>query len=333
MRPKVSIVMPVLNGEKYIAEAVGSILAQTYTDYELIVVDDGSTDGTPALIERFANMMRLKCVRHPQRQGIARSVNDGIRAAAGEYIAFLDHDDLWFPDFLQVQTGYLEGHPEAGMVHSDFQTVDAAGNVIESSVKLCRNRQRPSGSVFRRLFMDSFIVGNSVLIRKECFDRLGVFDEVLRWGDYHMWLRIALHYRVDYMDKVLTKYRQHSTQGTREVSARDPREEPVPAAAINRLLEQYPEVRGELGETTIRRRMGSFYFDQAFAWWEAGEPGIARSGARRALRSWPANPKYLKLYFACMLPKSLARAMQRALRAVRRSAPHDAAQHRLERAG
>jgi glycosyltransferase involved in cell wall biosynthesis len=144
MKPKVSIIMPVLNGEKYIGEAVASILAQTYTDYELIVVDDGSTDSTPDLIRRFSAMLPLKCIRHPAPMGIAPSVNDGIRHAAGEFIAFLDHDDFWAPEFLSVQVSYLERRPEAGMVHSDFQTVDAGGNVIESSVAVSSSLETAS---------------------------------------------------------------------------------------------------------------------------------------------------------------------------------------------
>lgn len=330
MKPNVSIIMPVLNGEKYIGEAIGSILAQTYTDYELIVVDDGSTDSTPALLQQFSARLRLTCVRHAKPMGIAPSVNDGIRHAQGNFIAFLDHDDFWFPEFLAVQVGYLEHRPEVGMVHSDFQTVDSERTVIESSVATCRNRQRPSGSVFRRLFMDSFIVGNSVVIRKECFDRLGLFDETLRWGDYHMWLRIALHYHVDYVDRVLTAYRQHSTQGTRDTSARNPREEPIPMAAIRKLLEQFPDIRRELGETTIRRRMGSFYFDHAYAWWSSGESGNARICLQQALRSWPTNSKYIALYAMCLLPPFVTQGLQHARTALSRVWPSETADRQLK---
>ena len=108
MKPKVSIIMPVLNGEKYIGEAVESILAQTYNDYELLVVNDGCTDSTCELLKNFAGRLDLKVIHHPVRQGITRSINDGIRAASGRFIAFLDHDDAWFPDFLQSQVTYLD---------------------------------------------------------------------------------------------------------------------------------------------------------------------------------------------------------------------------------
>ena len=167
MKPNISIIMPVLNGEKYIREAIGSILAQTYKDYELIVVDDGCADSTCELVEGFSKQMNLRCIHHQGNQGIARSVNDGIRAMAGNFIAFLDHDDVWFPDFLETQLAHLEAHPDVGMVHADFQTIDGEGNVLEASVAACRERTRPSGYVFPALFLDSFIVGNSVLIDRK----------------------------------------------------------------------------------------------------------------------------------------------------------------------
>src|SRR5438552_3826283 len=120
--------MPVLNGKRFIAEAVASIAAQTYRNYELVLVDDGSTDGTYDEVKRLFPDLELVLVRHPEPQGIPRSMNDGIRHASGELVAFLDHDDSWFPDFLEVQVNYLLQHPEVGMVHSDFQTTDVDGN-------------------------------------------------------------------------------------------------------------------------------------------------------------------------------------------------------------
>src|SRR5262249_41506631 len=161
-------------------------------------------------VKSFVYKLPLNYIRHSATRGIAPSMNDGVRHSSGELISFLDHDDAWFPEFLECQQNYLEQHPNVGMVHSDFQTIDAYGNVIEQSVAGCRGRTRRSGYVFPQLFMDSFMVGNSVLIRKECFTRLGLFDEGLRWGDYHMWMRIARNYRVDYIARVLTKYRQHA---------------------------------------------------------------------------------------------------------------------------
>lgn len=301
MKPKVSVIMPVLNGQRFIGEAIQSIAAQTYSNCELVVVDDGSTDGTAEKVRSFMDRLEIRYVRHERPQGIAPSMNDGIRHSTGDLISFLDHDDAWFPEFVSTQVGYLEANPEVGMVHSDFQTIDVEGKIIEASVAAARGRKRPSGHVFPALFMDSFIVGNSVMIRRECFDRLGIFDESLRWGDYHMWMRIARHYRVDYVDKVLTKYRQHPTQSTRSTTGERPDAPPVAMQAIQSILQLYPEIRSELGEQKVRHRFASFYFDLGYGWYSKGEAANSRVCLRRALQLWPWNSRYLKLYAATLV--------------------------------
>src|SRR5262245_23117936 len=111
MKPEISIIMPVRNGEKYICEAIESILAPTFRDFELIVVDDGCTDRTCELIESFRPRLNLTCIHHPVNLGIARSVNDGLQAVSGNFVAFLDHDDAWLPDFLATQILHLKAHP------------------------------------------------------------------------------------------------------------------------------------------------------------------------------------------------------------------------------
>lgn len=315
MSQKVSIIMPVLNGEKYIGEALESIAAQTYTDFELIVINDGSTDGTCDQLARFADRIDLKCIHHAKPQGIARSVNDGIRHASGQFIAFLDHDDLWFPEFLETQMAHLERHTDVGMVHSDFQTVDFEGNVLESSVATCRGRTRVSGHVFAALFMDSFIVGNSVVIRKECFDRLGTFDETLRIGDYHMWLRIARHYKVDYTPKVLTRYRQHQAQDSRTFSV-----DAIPPGlmALESVLALYPEVRQELGPRAIWRRMASLYVDMAYPSLSKGQGRTARVFLAKAIRLQPLNPRLYAVFAASYLGPSQVAAAKKMWRLLER---------------
>jgi glycosyltransferase involved in cell wall biosynthesis len=314
MNPEIAVIMPVLNGQKYIGEAVESIAAQTFQNFELIVVNDGSTDGTCDQLERFRGRIDLKCIHHSSPQGIARSVNDGIQKASGKFIAFLDHDDLWLPDFLQTQLAHLEQHPDVGMVHSDFQTIDTNGSIIEASVAKCRERQRVSGFVFANLFMESFIVGNSVLIRKECFDRLGGFDETLRIGDYHMWLRVARHYKIDYTPKVLTKYRQHQTQDSRSYATGDP----PGLMAIRNILQLYPEVRQELGDHTVRRRMASFYLDMARPALSVGMGRAARTSLRKAIHLHPIEWRFYVLYAASLLQPSHALAIRRTWHALKR---------------
>jgi glycosyltransferase involved in cell wall biosynthesis len=320
MAPTISVIMPVLNGERFIAQAIDSICAQSYSDCELIVIDDGSTDRTREIVAGYSDRLDVKYIRHERNHGIAPSVNDGLRRASGAFITFLDHDDVWLPAFLKTQLTYLTEHPDVGMVHSDIQTIDGSGNVLEHSALACRKRAQPSGFVFRDLFMHSMICGNSVMIRKECFDRLGLWDESLKWADYHMWLRIARHYKVDYVPMVLTAYRQHSSQQTRSDTRPPIDDVPVAVRTIERLLETYPEVRQELGERTIRRRLASFHFDVAYGWFARREVLHARVCVRRALRLWPTNPRYLALYVATFLGHSRVQAARGAWRRFRREA-------------
>jgi len=314
MKHKVSIIMPVLNGERYISTALESIVAQTFKNHELIVVNDGSTDRTAEIVDSFAGKLNIKCVCHPARKGIAVSVNDGLRTSSGDFITFLDHDDMWLPDALATQVSYLDQHPDVGMVYCDFQTIDPQGSVIEESVAQCRERQRPSGDVFQKLFLDSFIAAIGALIRKECFDRLGGFDETLLWGDYHMWLRIARHYRIDYVPKVLAMYRQHDSQSTRSLPVLRREEDPVALAAIKSIVNLYPEIRQELGEKTIRQRMASIYFGGAYYWFDAGAYPNARIHLIKAMSIWPSNPRYYLMYLATLLRPSQIEAVRRVRR-------------------
>lgn len=317
MRAKISIVTPVLNGQKYVGEALQSMLDQTYQNFELILVNDGSTDGTEAIVRSFMDRMDIKIVHHPKPLGIARSVNDGLSRTCGEYICFLDHDDTWFPEFLETQLRHLEEHPDVGMVHADFQTIDPSGAVIEASVASSRKRARPSGHVFRDLFFDSFIVANSVLIRREVFDRLGGFDETLLWGDYHMWLRIARHYKVDYVPKVLTKYRQHPTQSTRGNATGEAAIHPVAALAINKLLAADPAIRKDLGEDTVARRLAALYFELGHTWWTKGAGSTARACIGKAIGYRPGVPRHYLLYAATLLPHASVSAAKAAVGRIR----------------
>jgi hypothetical protein len=209
------------------------------------------------------------------------------------------------------------------MAHSDFQTIDPDGKVVEPSVAFCRDRVRPSGWVFRDLFMDSFIAASTVLIRKSVLDHLGGFDEALYWGDYHLWMRIARHYKIDYTPEVLTKYRQHGGQSTRNLKTDRPDAESVAMLAIKSILELYPEVRKELGETVIRRRMAMLYFDMAYSWLWSGAPANARACLRRAIRLWPSNLTFYSAYLISFLPIQTARALRTAWRRLRAAfSPH-----------
>src|SRR5262249_11717603 len=294
MKPKVSIITPVLNEEKYIAETIESVLAQTYPHYELIIVNDGSTDGTYSETKPYLD--RIKYVAHPTRKGVCAALNTGLAQVSGELVAFLDGNDLWLPDKLTLQVDYLEKNPDVGLVHSDYQTFNDRG-VIEESAVTCRNLSMPSGHVFKELFLRSFICANTVVIRKECCDRLGGFDETLYTGDIHMWLRIARYYKIGYVGKVLSKYRQHSTQFSRDFD----RSAECAIAVVKKISSDYPEIVNELGKNVIAKRIADIYFDTAYAHFTEGNFPSLRKAIVKAIRIWPWSYRYYLLYAVSFL--------------------------------
>ena len=212
MREKISVIIPAYNAEKYIAEALDSVLAQTYPIHEIIVIDDGSTDKTAEVVHRYinsrtrelANPLNLKYF-YQENRGPAAARNSGIREATGEYIAFLDADDTWMPEKLARQIEKFNESPDAGLVHAKRIRIDESGAEQET-----RKRHIPEGFIFDSLLRDNFICCSSTLVKKQCFDDVGLFDEhreIAKSEDYDMWLRIARQYQIGYVDLPLIKYR------------------------------------------------------------------------------------------------------------------------------
>jgi GT2 family glycosyltransferase len=188
--PKISIVIPAYNAERTIAETINSVLLQTFTDFELIVINDGSKDKTLEII-KGVNDKRVKVFSY-ENGGLPTARNRGIACAIGEFIAFLDADDLWTPNKLELQLAALQQHPEAGVAYSwtCFMDVDEQGKPISF---------HPSssyffvGDVYKNLLVSDFIhSGSNTLIRKEAVESVGEFDPTLKsCEDWDYWLRLA----------------------------------------------------------------------------------------------------------------------------------------------
>ncbi|MEJ5359833.1 MAG: glycosyltransferase family A protein [Desulfobacterales bacterium] len=196
----VDVVIPVFNGAEFVAEAIDSVLAQTVSPHKILVVDDCSTDGTPAVLQRFGD--RIKVIRHDKNRGLPASRNTGIRETESELIAFLDADDAWLPLKLEKQLAEFRENPEVGLCYTD---------IIECDFKLSpRNdgrkfRRRKAEHVFEELYLSAFpIPPSTVMVRREVFDVCGMFDEtMLKAQDYECWLRIAMKYAISCIDQPL----------------------------------------------------------------------------------------------------------------------------------
>lgn len=213
MNSLVSVVIPTYNRASMLKEAIESVLVQTYQDWELIVVDDGSTDKTPAIVASYRGSCRsISYIRQPQ-QGQFAALNTGLSRTRGEFIAPLDDDDAWLPDKLETQVAYLERYPEISLVYCPMIVMDSTG---QTGTRKPSNRWQDT---FQELLRHNFIP-MTVMVRRTCFDEVGVFDASLsRSGDYDMWLRIACGYRFESIQEPLALFRWHSKNKTTHVNA------------------------------------------------------------------------------------------------------------------
>lgn len=201
--PRVSVIVPTSNRSALLRRAVGSILAQTLGDFEIIIVDDASIDDTQQVVKAFGDD-KIRYVRHHAKKGAAAARNTGIVSSRGKYIAFLDDDDEWFPEKLAKQFDLLERRPPTvGVVYTGAFAVDAATGKVVSQQTPTRK-----GNVFNDIFVKNSIAPTSTFfVRKECFAKVGLFDVGLEFGeDFDMWLRIANEYQFDCIEEPLIKF-------------------------------------------------------------------------------------------------------------------------------
>lgn len=199
--PRVSVIIPTYNYGRYIEKAIDSVLAQTYQDFEIIVVDDGSTDNTRTIIvTKYRD--KVKYI-YQENKGASAARNQGLREASGDFIVFLDADDWFAPENLEYKTNILENDADVGWVYSDWYYVDEKGHLVDkASDRFSFNTRQLEGDISSELFSTgNYITMDSVLMRKTCIDKVGVFDESLpALQDYDLWLRIALSFPVKFIN-------------------------------------------------------------------------------------------------------------------------------------
>lgn len=216
---KVSVCIPTYNGAKYLAEAIASVLNQTLTDFELIIVDDCSTDGTEAVARSFTDE-RIKHFKNPVRLGLVGNWNRCVELARGQYVSVFHHDDVMMPENLEEKVQLLDKNPTVGMVHSNVHQIGAGGELI-SECWYFKPEPEDEGvheglEYLRRLLTGVNIVCcPGVVVRREIFETLAGFDGRLPFtADWEMWMRIAAFHDVGYLVKALVRYRRHEANET-----------------------------------------------------------------------------------------------------------------------
>ncbi len=206
-KPLVSIIVPAYNAEKFLRQAVGSALRQTYSNIEVIVVDDGSIDSTKAIAEELARGGRRVRVFSQKNAGQSAARNTGIREARGAYVAFLDADDLFLPEKIERQVRELEEHPDFGLSYCKiYHFFDE-----HPSELYYFSMPHPSGNIFEDLLRANFIAPLTVVVRKSALDEFGAFESTFRRVDeQYLWLKLSYRgVKFRYLDEPLGLYRVH----------------------------------------------------------------------------------------------------------------------------
>lgn len=335
----VSVVIPAYNAQATLAETLRSVQTQTYRNLEIVVVDDGSTDGTWALIQKFGDAVRGIRQRN---SGIAVTRNTGLAAARGEFVALLDADDLCEPERIAVQVQYLQQHPDVLLCSSDFSGFDAHGllgasycgqyyarcnaahggpgarypehGVLDITTCLPSGSKPTSvpvyqGQVYAQLALGNFVHPPTVMFRREAMGRAGMFDPGIKIVcEWEWFVRVARVGAIGFIDRPLLRYRRSSTQ----ISS-DPRT-PLDSYAVARQIHaRDPDLRRNFS-SEIRRHMGALSLDAAYALSEI-EPGRALRLALTSVFAYRTiNTKTLRTLFKIVMPRALL-ARARRLRA------------------
>ena len=294
--PKVSVVIPAYNTEQFLAETIRSVLDQTYGDYEVIVVDDGSSDGTLGVARSFEP--GVKVLSQPNG-GPASARNLAIRDARGDYIAFLDSDDLWTKDKLEEQVAFMERNPAVDLVYSE--ALMFTGN--NGDRKVSEKFGFPYDPSFRSLLFGNYIPNSTVMIRRSCVDKVGLLNErreLVGVEDYEYWLRVAKRSTMAGIPRPLMYYRVRD--GNLMGDGRDIDKTPrLYIAAIREIERLYPQLWEEC-QLDRQMQFARFHIRAGFAWKRRGAWKQCAMKFKEAL-SYSSRPRVFRWIVAAVLLK------------------------------
>lgn len=210
-KPKVSVGVLSYNNAKYLALTIESILSQTYDNFELIVVDDGSTDDSLIIARKFEELdSRIKIYTHPNHinKGISATCNLAVKKSKGDYISLLASDDIYYPNYLEMVIDYLESNKNVGFVYGEVQRINEKG---ENLPEICSIDISKEKDPIKHLLSMNSVSAPTVMSRRECYENLGLYDEDLVYSDWDLWIRFLTVYKIGFIPKKLTKYRIHDT--------------------------------------------------------------------------------------------------------------------------
>jgi glycosyltransferase involved in cell wall biosynthesis len=323
MPPLVSVIVTAYNHDRYIADTIQSVLDQTYRDYEVIVVDDGSTDGTAERVAAFAD--RVRYLRQ-ENQGVAGSRNTGIREARGQLLTFLDGDDLWEPEKLAHHVAAAGDHPRSGVIVVDGVQFSGATILHESLfppgvTALLGGAESVTLSCYERLLRGNLIASTSqILIPRAVLDDVGLSDPRLPVSsDWDLYIRIAASYEITFLRKRLVRWRYLATSASGPEHLRPLRWAVDHIAILKKHRRSAPSQYQAVIRTLLREKTAETA-DQTYWYGRQSDPAWARRHLLTLLRQHPFSPVLVAFLLASYLPRPLVRLVGRTLRATMRGA-------------
>lgn len=308
--PTVSVIIPTYNRASLLGEAIASVLAQTFSDFEVIIVDDGSTDNTERIICEFIDSRILYVKQDNNGRSYARNV--ALARARGRYIAFLDSDDLYLPEKLALQVSYLDSHPHVGMLYTSAYCIDSSGNALNENYVAS-----VSGRIYRSIafFRPVTITLPTVMAKRELFEEVGGFDEKMhRFEDTDMWRRISKIAHIEAMPINTCKLRTHADNS---LGSQNPA---LIISALDYYAKKVMQEDATMGRWVLRCGLGGlyYYYARAFltipAWKDSGV-----SLLRESFRYWPPYlAKYLLTSLNAFIFSRLRSVFYQALNALYR---------------
>ena len=307
--PAISVVIPTRNRRQYIGQTLDSVFAQSFKDYEIIVVDDGSTDGTG---DSLASLIRKKKIRyeHQDARGVSAARNRGVGLARSPYIAFLDSDDLFLTTKLEKQMQVFARDPKLGFVHCNFSKFDDQGNDLG-----IRDTSLFQGQIYPWILHEWSVLMAMpcMVIRADVLNEVRGFDENMDWAeDLDLWRRIARRYRVGVVPEVLVKVRVHSASATFERSGGE--------EGFRRYLDKAFAEDRSLGWAFRQRAYGKMFAKLGQNLLGEGSHermSLVRRYSLKAMLTWPLQFGALLAFFASFLPRRLRHSLAQKRRCIR----------------
>ncbi len=291
--PKVSVVIPTYNRGRYIAATINTVLNQTFKDFEIIVVDDGSTDDTRKELEQFGPKIQVITQLNSER---AISRNNGVKNSTGAYIAFLDSDDFWSPDKLEKQVEVLDNLKDIILVYGQSYRINDKGEQIKTAR---RQMQGFSGKVFKNLLMRNFVVSATPMIKREDFGKTTGFQtKYIPYEDWEFWLRFSLLGDFYFLPEPFSYYRIHPEQSVKQATAEN-------IERVTNLLLVDSFKLQETSEDTIRKSLGLANLRYCYWYLSADKTEVAREKINKAFKLYPkflTDPRWIGLKTVCQFP-------------------------------